>query len=185
MKLKHPCVGLLQGADWWGKTKEMLVLKKVMKELPDVTFYWVGDGVYREKILLELEEFDNFHWLGHLEYPDRVREFLSEIDIYALISGMDLAPLTLKEAQLMKKPVIATNSGGIPEMMDDKKTGFLVEEGNTKDLIEKISLLLQDKELASSMGIKGKEFVMNNFSWDVIAKRFLEYAEKRMEVNLN
>jgi len=185
MSLKHPCVGLLQGADWWGKTKEMLILKKVMKELPDVTFYWVGDGVYREKILSELNEFDNFHWLGYLEYPDRVREFLSEIDIYALISGMDLAPLTLKEAQLMEKPVIATNAGGIPEMMDDKKTGFLVEEGNAKEVIEKISILLEDKELALSMGKKGREFVMNTFSWDVIAKRFLEYAKKRMETNLD
>ncbi len=45
----------------------------------------------------------NFHWLGKLEYPDKVREFLSEIDIYALITGMDLSPLSLKEAQLMKK----------------------------------------------------------------------------------
>ena len=183
MKLKHPCVGLLQGADWWGKTKEMLILKKVMKELPNVTFYWVGDGVYREKILSELDKFENFHWLGHLEYPGKVREFLSEIDIYALISGMDLAPLTLKEAQLMEKPVIATNAGGIPEMMDDKKTGFLLKEGNTEDLIEKISVLLQDKELASSMGKAGREFVINTFSWDIIATRFLEYAKNQMRIN--
>ena len=49
----------------------------------------------------------NFHWLGKLEYPNKVREFLSEIDIYALITGMDLAPLSLKEAQLMERPVIA------------------------------------------------------------------------------
>ena len=183
VKLKHPCVGLLQGADWWGKTKEMLILKKVMKELPDVTFYWVGDGVYREKILTELKEFENFHWLGHLQYPDKVREFLNEIDIYALISGMDLAPLTLKEAQLMKKPVIATNAGGIPEMMEDKKTGFLVEEGNAEVLIEKISKLLEDKELALCMGKAGREFVISTFSWDVIATRFLEFAKNRMRIN--
>jgi len=180
-KLKHPCVGLLQGADWWGKSKEMLILKKVMQELPDVNFYWVGDGVYREKIIDELGVYENFHWLGHLQYPEKVREYLSEIDIYALVSGMDLAPLTLKEAQLMKKPVIATNAGGIPEMMDHEKTGFLVEEGDPKDLIEKISTLLDDEELASKMGNTGREFVINNFSWDVIAKRFLEYAKNKLD----
>ena len=182
LNLKHPCVGLLQGADWWGKTKEMLILKKVMKELPDVAFYWVGDGVYREKIISQLDEFENFHWLGHLQYPEKVREFLSEIDVYALVSGMDLAPLTLKEAQLMKKPVLATDAGGISEMMQNEKTGFLVKEGNSKDLIEKISLLLNDKELASKMGQEGRDFVINTFSWDVIANRFLEFAKKELKI---
>mgnify|MGYP003967235473 FL=1 len=183
MELKHPCVGLLQGADWWGKTKEMLILKKVMKELPNVNFYWVGDGVYKDKIILELEKYENFNWLGHLQYPEKVREFLSEIDIYALVSGMDLAPLTLKEAQLMKKPVIATNTGGISEMMEHEKTGFLVEEGNSKDLIDKISVLLNDKELSIEMGKTGRQFVIKNFSWEIIAKRFLNYAKNRLEIN--
>jgi glycosyltransferase involved in cell wall biosynthesis len=183
MNLKHPCVGLLQGADWWGKTKEMLILKKVMNKLPNVNFYWVGDGVYREKIISELEEYENFNWLGHLRYPEKVREFLSEIDIYALVSGMDLAPLTLKEAQLMEKPVIATNTGGISEMMQHEKTGFLVKEGNSDDLIDKISILLNDKKLASKMGKEGREFVIKNFSWDVIANRFLDYANKRLKTN--
>ncbi|QLH05757.1 glycosyltransferase family 4 protein [Nitrosopumilus ureiphilus] len=185
MKLKHPCVGLLQGADWWGKTKEMLILKKVMDELPNVNFYWVGDGVYREKIISELEKFENFNWLGHLQYPEKVREFLSEIDIYALVSGMDLAPLTLKEAQLMEKPVIATDTGGISEMMQDNETGFLVEEGNANDLIDKISILLNDKKLALQMGKSGRQFVIKTFSWDVIAKRFLDYAKNRLKINLD
>ena len=47
--------------------------------------------------------------LGFLQYPDKVREFLSEIDVYVLLTGMDLSQLTLKEAQLVKKPVISTN----------------------------------------------------------------------------
>ena len=183
LKLKHPCIGLLQGADWWGKTKEMLILKKVMKELPNVNFYWVGDGVYREKIISQLDEFENFHWLGHLQYPKKVREFLSEIDVYALISGMDLAPLTLKEAQLMKKPVIATDAGGISEMMQNEKTGFLIKEGSSKDLIEKIQILLNNHELALKMGNEGRNFVINTFSWDVIADRFLEFAKNELKIN--
>ena len=114
MNLKHPCVGLLQGATIWGKAQEMLILKDVLEKMPDVMFYWAGDGPYREKILAELEKYDNFKWLGNLEYPDKVREFLTEIDVYALVSGIDMSPLTLQEAQLMRKPVVATNVGGIP-----------------------------------------------------------------------
>jgi len=113
--LKHPCIGLVQSANIWEKTKEMLLLTQVMNEFPQVTFYWVGDGPYRNEVLSKLQKFDNFKWLGSLEYPKKIREFLSEIDAYALISGIDMSPLTLLEAQLMKNPVIATNVGGIPK----------------------------------------------------------------------
>jgi glycosyltransferase involved in cell wall biosynthesis len=174
MKLQHPAVGLLQDANWWGKSKEMLILKKVLKEMPDVTFYWAGDGPYREKILRELGDFKNFIWLNRLEYPDKVREFLTEIDVYALISGMDLAPLTLKEAQLMEKPVICTKVGGIPEMMQDEKTGFLVKEGKPDDVIKKLSILLENSDISKKMGKEGRQFIINNFNWDIIAKKFLE-----------
>ena len=98
-----------------------------------------------KKIIDKLEKFDNFKWLGRLEYPDNIRKFLETIDVYALITGMDLAPLTLKEAQLMEKPVIATNVGGNKEMMIDTKTGFLVKEGNADDIIQKLLKLLENK----------------------------------------
>ena len=70
------------------------MLKIVLESMPKIHFYWAGDGPYRDKILAELEKFDNFHWLGNLEYPGKVRDFLTEIDIYALISGIDMSPLT-------------------------------------------------------------------------------------------
>ena len=142
MKLNHPCVGLLQDANIWEKVKEMKILPKVLEKMPDVHFYWAGDGVYRDKVLPLLEKFENFHWLGSLEYPNKVREFLTEIDVYALISGIDMSPLTLQEAQLMEKPVIATNVGGIPELMKDGETGFLIEKNNSNELFEKLSVLL-------------------------------------------
>ena len=105
MDLKHPCVGLLQSANIWGKAREMLVLPGIMEALPDVTFYWAGDGPYRDRILPALSEHDNFVWLGNLDYPGAVSRYLAEIDVYALISGIDMSPLTLQEAQLVQKPV--------------------------------------------------------------------------------
>ena len=183
MKLKHPCVGLLQSAVIWGKAQEMLILKKVLTDLPKVNFYWAGDGPYRNESLDELSKFENFHWLGNLQYPDKVREFLSEIDIYALISGIDMSPLTLQEAQLMKKPVIATSVGGIPELMQDKITGYLVKKGNPDEIIEKISLLLYDKNSSNEMGTKGRFFIEENFSWPKIAQEFLKFTTSYLEKN--
>ena len=176
MNLNHPCIGLVQSANILEKTKEMLMLSKVMKKFPQVTFYWVGDGPYKDKVLPELNKSENFKWLGALEYPYKIREFLSEIDGYALISGIDMSPLTLLEAQLMEKPVIATNVGGIPELILDGKTGFLIKKNDSSDLEEKISLLL--KEISSAeMGAAGRKFVIENFDWKIIAKRFKDILE--------
>jgi len=180
IKLKHPCVGLLQGAVIWGKTREMLTLTKVLSAMPNVTFYWVGDGQYLDKILPILNKYENFEWLGPLEYPDKVREYLSEIDVYALVSGIDMSPLTLEEAQLMKKPVVATRVGGIPELMKDGETGFLVEKGDYKGWINKLSVLLNDDKKARKMGDSGRKFVEQNFSWDIIAKNFVSFLKNNL-----
>jgi len=138
-------------------------------------------GSLVDKIVKELEKYENFHWLGKLEYPNKVREFLSEIDVYALITGMDLAPLSLKEAQLMKRPVIATDVGGNPEMMKDGVTGFLVEKGNHKQLIEKIKLLLADKKLSEQMGNEGRKFIEETYSWEVATKKFIQILNSHVK----
>ena len=173
MELKHPCIGLLQGAWIWGKTKEMLTLTKVLEAMPNVTFYWAGDGPYRNSVLETLKKYDNFKWLGQLEYPDRVREYLSGIDVYALSSGIDMSPLSLQEAALMEKPVVATNVGGIPELLDNNKTGFLIEKGDYNGWIEKLSILINDNKKAKQMGMAGRDFVKENFSWNKIARKFI------------
>ena len=173
MKLKHPCVGLVQGAVILEKTEELLTLTKVLEKMPETTFYWVGDGPYKENVLQILEKYDNFKWLGALEYPNKIRDFLTEIDVYALLSGIDMSPLTLLEAQLMKKPVIATNVGGIPELMKDKENGFLIEKGDSKKLIEYLQIIFNDHDKARTMGNSGRKFVKDNFSWEIIAKKFI------------
>nr|AIF18119.1 glycosyl transferase [uncultured marine thaumarchaeote KM3_82_A11] len=181
MNLKHPCVGLLQGMNIWGKTRELLILTKVMKELPGVTFYFAGDGFYKDKIIPKLKNFKNFVWLGNLEYPIEVKKFLSEIDVYLLLSGMEGLGQTIIEAFLMEKPVIATNIGGIPELIEDGKTGFLIEAGNHDDLIKKINQVFDQPVVASNMGSKGKETMQENFNWDSIAKKLVLILNRNVQ----
>jgi len=181
MNLKHPCVGLLQGMNVWGKTRELLTLTKVMKELPGVMFYFAGDGLYKDKIIPKLKNFKNFVWLGNLEYPIEVKKFLSEIDVYLLLSGMEGLGQTIIEAFLMEKPVIATNIGGIPELIEDGKTGFLIEAGNHDDLIKKINQVFDQPIVASNMSSKGKETMQENFNWDSIAKKFVLILNRNVQ----
>ena len=115
----------------------------------------------------------NFVYLGALKYPEGVRKYLAEIDIYCLMSGLDMSPLTLQEAQLMKRPVIATAVGGIPELMQNNKTGYLVNTGDSSAWIEKISILLNDSQNAKKMGQMGRKFIEENFSWEKISTDFI------------
>ena len=159
----------------------MLVLDEVIQAMPNVHFYWAGDGQYKDKILPVLEKYSNFHYLGSLEYPDKVREFLTEIDVYALPTGMDTTPLSCREAMAMQNPIVATKVGGIPEMVYDNETGFLIDEVDHKKWVEKLSLLLNDKELSQKIGNKARQLVIEKFNWDILAKRFVEVVEAQLK----
>ena len=63
---------------------------------------------------------------------------------------------------------------GLSETMRDGETGFLVKEGEYKNIVEKISILINDKELAAKMGTKGRRFIQEDFSLEASAKNFLD-----------
>ena len=182
MNLNHPCVGLLQGMNVWGKTRELLTLTKVMKELPEVTFYFVGDGFYRDKIIPKLKNFKNFVWLGSLEYPIEVKKFFSEIDIYLLLSGMEGLGQTIIEAMFMQKPIIATRVGGIPELIQDGKNGFLINSGDGEGLTNQILKLINDPKLANKIGKLGRKTAEENFTWKIIAEKFFTIVKKHVDL---
>ena len=73
----------------------------------------------------------------------------------------------------MKKPVIVTNVGGVSELIVNNKTGFLVEKGDAKGWIEKLTVLVKDKQKRETMGNAGRKFVEENFSWEKITKEFI------------
>lgn len=164
MKLIHPCVGLLQMATVWKKAQEMMLLKKILPALPDIMFYWAGGGRYEDAVLKELKDFPNFKWLGILEYPHKTREYLAGLDVYALISGIDMSPASLHEAQLMEKTALATDVGGIPESIEDGRTGFLIPAGDSDEWVRKIKYVLGSPDVMKKVGESGRKFAVENFS---------------------
>jgi glycosyltransferase involved in cell wall biosynthesis len=177
-KLAHPCVGLVQGLNIWGKTRELNTLQDVMKKLPNVTFYLAGDGIYRDKIIPKLEKFENFIWLKNLEYPNEVKKFFSSIDVYLLLSGLEGLGQSIIESMLMKKPVIASNIGGIPEIITGGKTGFLVNLGDSDQIVYLINQLLSKPDLVKKITAEAEENIKMNYSWESIAKKFSDILEK-------
>ena len=85
-----------------------------------------------------------------------------------------MSPHTVLEASLMKKPVIATDVGGISESVIENQTGFLIKEDDSSSWISKISYLIDNPNELKKMGLQGYEFVNENFLWEKIAKDFLK-----------
>ena len=77
----------------------------------------------------------------------------------------------------MEKPVIATNVGGIPELIKNNETGILVPPENPSKLAQAVNELLSDKEKATKLAINGNTFVKNHLTWDVILPKYIQFYE--------
>ena len=92
-------------------------------------------------------------------------------------SRMESLPTTVKEAFYLNVPVIATNVGGIPELIKNNETGILVPPENPSKLAQAVNELLSDKEKATKLAINGNTFVKNNMTWDVILPKYIQFYE--------
>jgi glycosyltransferase involved in cell wall biosynthesis len=81
-------------------------------------------------------------------------------------------PLSILEAMACGKPIVATNVGGIPEIVENGKNGFLVRPRAPLELAEAICMLLEDKILAERMGRKGAEYVFKNCNIEAITAKY-------------
>ena len=98
-------------------------------------------------------------------------------------SRMESLPTTIKEAFFLKIPVVATNVGGIPELMRNNETGFLIKKGDHDELFKKLEILINDEKMSQEMGNAGKKFISNNFSWEIIAKDFQDKIRKHLDLS--
>jgi glycosyltransferase involved in cell wall biosynthesis len=92
-----------------------------------------------------------------------VAKFYGALDIFALSSDSEGLPLTLLEAMASGLPVAATSVGGIPEAVEDGASGLLVPPGDAGNLAAALATLLENPDLASSMGQRGRIAAMERF----------------------
>ncbi|MBI5644301.1 MAG: glycosyltransferase family 4 protein [Deltaproteobacteria bacterium] len=114
----------------------------------------------------------NIQFLGNVSHEE-LKKYYSEADIFINTSFWESFGMPIAEAMASGLPVIATRVGGIPEVVQDGKTGLLVEFGDDRELAEAILKLLNDKPMRLSMGKAGRDRAGSMFSWDVIAKNLL------------
>lgn len=104
-------------------------------------------------------------------------ENLKASNILVIPSRMESIPQVIKEAFYLKVPIIATNVGGIPELIIDNVTGILVPPNNPELLKNAINKLLEDDETAKRLSDAGFKFVMNNLTWKALLPEYVKFYE--------
>lgn len=143
----------------------------VIRAFPDAVFLIVGKGpleVELKNMAKELGLSKNVIFTGFFKDLPKI---LKLMDIFVLPSVSEGVPVCLLEAMAAGKPVIATNVGGVPEIVHHEKTGLVIESRNVHGLAKAIILLLEDKEKAKELGEKGQAFINKRFSTEVMIQK--------------
>lgn len=112
-----------------------------------------------------------------LPYDELKQEYL-QCYCFVLPSRAEGMGMVLLEAMASGKPVIGSNVGGIPGVIEDGRNGFLFESENSDDLADKLDKLLSDPGLARHMGEEGRKVVMEKFSSEEYLRKFRDMIDK-------
>lgn len=144
-------------------------------ELVEAPLTIVGDGPERTRLLELVEQVDaDITIIGEVP-PDAVGEYFRTAGIFVLpsIEG-EGTPNALLEAMAWGLPVVATESGGVPSLIADGETGYLVSMRDPSELAATINHLLSDDSAARMMGTRAREYVRTHHSWDSLVDRLEE-----------
>jgi glycosyltransferase involved in cell wall biosynthesis len=170
LELKHPAaVGIFAFGNY-EKVSGLLKFLRVVKRMPEVNFYFAGEGAYLALVKAHCPS--NISLIGKVA-ENEVQSLLESGDLFIHPSGLDALPRSVKEASLMEKPIIASDVGGIPEIVKDNYTGYLCKINDSKQWIEKIRYLLDNPSVARRFGRNAREFVIGTFDWRKIALDFV------------
>lgn len=160
------------------KEKGVEYLIRAAKEI-SAEIYILGGGDYQEnleKLTAELK-LTNVHFLGYFgrEYVKELRKFYQRADVVVVPSTVKEAfGLVILEAMAAKTPVVASNIGGIPNIIKDGKTGFLVHPRSVKEIAEKVNKILDNEKLRQAMRERCFKLIEEKFTWEKAAKSIRE-----------
>jgi glycosyltransferase involved in cell wall biosynthesis len=157
--------------------------KRIVKERREIAFVVVGNGPLKNRLVSQAENLGvaaNFVFLGDVN-EKLLPALYNCADVFAFPSIQEGQGIALLEAQATAKPVVAFDVGGVHEAVLNNETGLLVKPGS-RELADALLRLVSNFSLREKMGLKGREFVSNNYSWDVCARRMLEVYREALQI---
>ena len=145
-------------------------LKIIIEKFKNIKLLIVGDGILELQIKSMVQKMKLSNYVIFAGKREDIPQILSGIDIFALSSSVEGSPAVIKEALIMEKPVISTNVGGIPEIIQNGVTGILVPPHNPEALANAILDTINNRGKALEMARKGKQVIINEFSENRLAE---------------
>lgn len=170
------CIAMFTGKK--GHVKIIESIPEVINENEKVRFLFVGDGPQLEscKELVKSKGIESY--VIFMGVRNDIPQICSSIDILIHLPDYETFGIVLTEAMAMRKPVIARNIGGIPEVVEDGKTGILINNLDSKNVSSNIIKLINDKELRMKLGINSLERVRKYFTIDKTIDNLVEIYKK-------
>lgn len=163
-------------------------IRNVLPNLADDFIYIVsGNGPDKENILSAIKEKKlegRVFVLGYVD--DKTKNMLfSTCDLFIqpnikIAGDMEGFGISVIEAGACEIPVLASRLEGLEDAIKDGQNGFLVEHENSKAYIEKITYLFQNKSSLRDFGKKSRQFIKDNYSWEIVVNRYLEEIKKHL-----
>lgn len=149
----------------------------IANEFANARFVLIGDGDLREDLEKQVADAGLTKVFSFLGFRNDVRDLLSTLDVFVLPSLYEGLPNVILEAMATSLPVVATAVDGSVELVDNGKTGFLVEPKQPQALSEAISELLRNESLRKSCGVAGRKKVEQEFSLSQQVRNFQDLYE--------
>lgn len=155
----------------------ILAFKLIHDEIPS-KLLMVGDGPMMSSALRMVEKLEISCSVTFLGKQDDVAGLLPIADLFLIPSEMESFGLSALEAMSCEVPVIATNVGGLPEVIEHGRTGFLVDVGNVEAMAEWGKKILKDDQLHQKIGSSARQTVIEKFNQDRIISMYEEYYKE-------
>jgi len=138
--------------------------KNVFEKVPDSLFLFVGDGKLKNQLNQKINDNNVKEYFRLVGFQENLAEILALIDIFVLPSISEGFPFSILEAMAAKKPVIATNVGGVPEIITNNVDGILIEPMDPDALAKAMILLAKDIKKRNNIAEMGHKRILENFS---------------------
>jgi phosphatidylinositol alpha-1,6-mannosyltransferase len=153
----------------------------ILHQVPNAHLLLVGQGPYLERLQKLVKEHglvNSVTFIGRVDYKE-LPQYLCVGDIFAMPSRSRLMGLEVEglgivylEASSCGLPVLAGNSGGAPDAVKQNETGLVVSGTDEKQIASAAIELLNNRDSSKKMGLAGRQWIVNNWRWEIWSKEF-------------
>ena len=188
---KIDIVGIARLVEKKGLRYGIQAVAGLIKEYPhlQLSYQIIGDGILRTELEAQIEELGVTKQVKLLGWKKQqeVQAIISQADLILAPSitstkgDCEGIPVSLMEAMAQAIPVVSTYHSGIPELVEDGVTGYLVKEKQIDDLTQKLEHLANKPSLRQQMGLAGREKVLQEYNIKLLCDRLVETYQKLLD----